>query len=231
MDPVVLDRGRLEVSSVVSEVPDYLFGLDNSDDAMKDVNKMKNKILLRESIPTSDTVVSSPFSSTLPPAPSSARVIPDLPHVRTKPVNPIQVVEPTKETQVLQEMVNEKMDPQLTEYSGTPIWHYQSPVMQPVPAVYYVPGSHIQTGNIPVQPVPIPGQFLQPFQVASNQVPSGFPLYGAGMTRYEMPVRIIPDSSSQAMYYEARNPGIVPGGGEMQGPGKDVMPGRPTQKS
>lgn len=231
--PSILDRGRSEVSSVVSEVPDYLFGLGNSDDAMKDVDKMKNKILLKESIPTSDPVTSSPFSSTSPPpaAPSSDRVIPDLPHVRTKPVNPVQVVEPTKETQVTQETVNEKMDPQLTEYSGTPIWHYQSPVVQPVPAVYYVPGSHIQTGNIPVQPVPIPGQFLQTFQVASNQVPSAYPLYGAGMTQYEMPVRIIPDSSSQAMYYAARNPGIVPGGGEMQGPGKDVMPGRAAQES
>ncbi|XP_073307547.1 uncharacterized protein [Primulina huaijiensis] len=242
--PVVLDRGRSEVSSVVSEVPNYLFGLDNSDDAMKDVNKMKNKILLKESIPISDPgspapVVSSPFSSTSPPpaaAPSSAQVIPDLPHVRTKPVNPVRVVEPSKETQVIQEMVNEKTDPQLTEYSGTPIWHYPSPVVQPVPAVYYVPGGHISTGNIPVQPVPIPGQFLQPFQVASNQVPSGFPVYGAGMTHYEMPVRIISDSSTQTMYYAARNPGIVPGmvvpgGGEMQGPGKDVMPGRAAQGS
>ncbi|KZV55200.1 hypothetical protein F511_12787 [Dorcoceras hygrometricum] len=209
--PAVLDRGRSEVSSVVSEVPDYLFGLDNSDDAMKDVNRMKTRIFLKESTPISDPgspapVVSSRFGSTSPPpdaAPSSAaQVISDLSPVRTKPINPVQAVEPTKETQVMQEMVNEEMDPQC---SGTPIWHYPSPVVQPVPAVYYVPGGHIPTG---VQPVPLPGQFLQPFQVASNQV-----VYGAGMTQYEMPFRILSENSTQPMYYAARKPGTGPGGG------------------
>ncbi|KAK6133403.1 hypothetical protein DH2020_032867 [Rehmannia glutinosa] len=237
----VLDRGRSEVSSIVSEVPDYLFGLDNSDDALKEGTKIRNKNILNDNVSMSDPgspapIVSSPFCSTSSSlAPSSLQVIPDLPPVRTRPVNTVQVVG---------EMVNEKMVPQSTGYSGSPMWQYANPAVQPMPAVYYMPGSHVQAGNAPVQPVQIRAQFVQPYTVGPGQVPIGFPgvnqVYGAGVRPYEMPARIITDNTGQAMYYGARNMAVVPGsypgmvvsgGEEMQGSGPDVMPGRVSQGS
>ncbi|KAL2253241.1 uncharacterized protein LOC105167945 [Sesamum indicum] len=236
----VLERGRSEVSSIVSEVPDYLFGLDNSDDVSKETTKIRNKNLLNDNISMSDPgspapAVSSPFCSTssslAPP------VIPDLPPVKTKPVNTVQFVE-NKES----EMVNEKMVSQPIGFPGGAMWHYPNPAMQPVPAVYYVPGSHVQAGNASVQPVPIRAQFVQPYPVAQGQVPMGFPgvnqVYGAGVRPYDMPARIITDNASQAMYYGARNMAVVPGsypgmvvsgGEEVQGSGADAMSGRVSQ--
>ncbi|KAK6154677.1 hypothetical protein DH2020_008925 [Rehmannia glutinosa] len=230
----VLDRGRSEVSSIVSEVPDYLFGLDNSDDALKEGTKIRNKNILNDNVSMSDPgspapIVSSPFCSTSSSlAPSSLQVIPDLPPVRTRPVNTVQVVS---------EMVNEKMVPQSTGYSGSPMWQYANPAVQPMPAVYYMPGSHVQPGNAPVQPVQIRAQFVQPYTVGPGQVPIGFPgvnqVYGAGVRPYEMPARIITDNTGQAMYYGARNMAVVPGsypgmvvsgGEEMHGSGPDVIP-------
>ncbi|KAI3466623.1 hypothetical protein Pfo_023286 [Paulownia fortunei] len=238
----VLERGRSEVSSIVSEVPDYLFGLDNSDDALKEGTKIKNKNILNDNISISDPgspapIVSSPFCSTSSSlAPPSLHVIPDLPPVKTKPVNTVQVVE--------SEMVNEKMVPQATGYSGGPMWHYPNPAVQSMPAVYYVPGSHVQAGNASVQPVQIRAQFVQPYPIAPSQVPIGFAgvnqVYGAGVRPYEMPARIITDNASQALYYGARNMAVVPGsypgmmisgGEEMQGSGPDVMSGRVSQGS
>lgn len=239
----VLDRGRSEVSSIVSEVPDYLFGLDNSEEN----TKIKNKNLPNDNVSISDPgspapIVSSPFCSTSSSlAPPTLQVIPDLPPVKTKPVNTVQVVE-HKES----EMVNEKVVPQPTGYSGGPMWHYPNPAVQPMPAVYYVPGSHIQAANASVQPVPIRAQFVQPYPVAAGQVPIGFPgvnhVYGAGVRPYEMPARIITDNAGQAVYYGARSMAVVPGsyaglvvpgvgGEEMQGSGPDVMSGRVSQGS
>lgn len=242
----VLERGRSEVSSIVSEVPDYLFGLDNSDDALKESTKIKNKHLLNDNVSMSDPgspapVVSSPFCSTSSSlAPPNLQVIPDLPPVKTKPVNPVQVVE-QRESELV---VNEKMPPQPTGYSGGPVWHYPNPPVQPMPAVYYVPGSHVQAANASVPTVPIRAQFLQSYPVSSGQVPMGFPgmnhVYGAGVRPYEMPARFITDNAGQAVYYGARNmavvpgsyPGLtVPGGEEPQGPGPDMMSGRISQGS
>lgn len=239
----VLERGRSEVSSIVSEVPDYLFGLDNSDDALKESSKIKNKHLLNDNVSMSDPgspapVVSSPFCSTSSSlAPPNLQVIPDLPPVKTKPVNPVQVVE-QRESELV---ANEKMPPQPTGYSGGPVWHYPNPPVQPMSAVYYVPGSHVQAANASV---PIRAQFLQSYPVSSGQVPIGFPgmnpVYGAGVRPYEMPARFITDNSGQAVYYGARNmavvpgsyPGLtVPGGEEQQGPAPDMMSGRISQGS
>ncbi|PIN00102.1 hypothetical protein CDL12_27398 [Handroanthus impetiginosus] len=234
----ILERGRSEVSSIVSEVPDYLFGLDNSDDALREITKIKNKNLPNDNISMSDPGspaprVSSPFCSTSSSlAPPNLQVIPDLPPVRTKPA---EVVE-NKENH---EMINEKMVSQASGYSGSSMWHYPNPAVQPMPAVYYVPGSHVQA-----QPVPIRAQFVQQYPVGPGQVPIGFPgvnqVYGAGLRPYEMPARIITDNASQAMYYAPRNvavvqgsyPGmVVPGAEETQGTGPDVTSGRFSQGS
>ncbi|KAG8365452.1 hypothetical protein BUALT_Bualt18G0106300 [Buddleja alternifolia] len=233
----VLERGRSEVSSIVSEVPDYLFGLDNSDESAK----IKNKNVLNDNVSISDPgspapVSSSPFCSTSSSLAPTMQVIPNLPPVKTRPANSVQVVE--------NEMVNEKMVSQQTGYPGSPMWHYPNPSGQSMPAVYYVPGSHVQAGNVSVQPVPMRAQFVQPYPVAQGPVPIGFPgvnqVYGAGMRPYEMPARIITDNAGQAMYYGARNIAVVPGSypgmvvsgaEEMQGPGTDVMSGRVSQGS
>ncbi|GFQ08319.1 hypothetical protein PHJA_002975900 [Phtheirospermum japonicum] len=235
----VLERGRSEVSSIVSEVPDYLFGLDNSDDVPKEHAKIRNKNITNDNVSMSDPgspapIVSSPFCSTSSSlAPTSLQVIPDLPPVKTRPVNPVQLVE-QKESEIL---VHEKMVSQSTGYSGSPMWHYANPAVQPMPAVYYMPGSHVQAGSASVQPVQIRAPVLQPYPVVPGQVPFGYPgvgqMYGAGARPYEMPSRIITDSAGQAVYYGARNMVVVPGSyqgmEEMQGAGPDAMPSRVSQ--
>ncbi|KAL3615031.1 hypothetical protein CASFOL_040692 [Castilleja foliolosa] len=226
----ILERGRSEVSSIVSEVPDYLFGLDNSDDAPK----IRNKNIINDNVSMSDPgspapFVSSPFCSTS----SSLAPIPDLPPVKTKPVNPVQVVE-QEESEIL---VHEKMVSQSTGYAGSPMWHYPNPAVQPMPAVYYMPGNHVQPGSASVQPVQIRAPVLQHYPVGPGQAPFGYPgvgqVYGAGMRPYEMPPRIITDNTGQAVYYGARNMVVVPGSyqsmEEMQGAGPDAMPGRASQ--
>ncbi|XP_047945138.1 uncharacterized protein LOC125191769 [Salvia hispanica] len=245
----VLERGRSEVSSIVSEVPDYLFGLDNSDDALKEGStKLRNKNLPNDNVSMSDPgspapVVSSPFCSTSSSlAPPNLQMIPDLPPVKTRPVNPVQAAEHIKES----EMLHDKMASQPTGYSGGPVWHYPNPQVQPMPAVYYMPGSHVQAANASVPQVPIRAQFLQSYPVPSGQVPMGYPgmnhVYGAGVRPYEVPTRFITDNSGQPVYYNGppRNmavvpgsyPGMgVPGGEEAQAPGPDMMSGRISQGS
>ncbi|KAG8385639.1 hypothetical protein BUALT_Bualt03G0066000 [Buddleja alternifolia] len=218
----VLERGRSEVSSIVSEVPDYLFGWDNSDDALKEGTKMQSRNPMNDTVSISD---SSPFCST---SSSLAPPLPDLPPVK---INPVQVVEHNE---------SEKTVHQQPGYSGGPMWHYPNPAMQP--AVYYMPSSHVQPGNVPVQTVPYRAQFVQPYQVGPGQVTVGFPgagqVYGSGVRQYEMPARMFADNASQAMYYGGRNVAVVPGsypgmvvsgGEEMQGSGTDVIPGRVSQ--
>lgn len=239
----VLERGRSEVSSIVSEVPDYLFGLDNSDDALKESIKIKNKNLPNDTVSMSDPgspapVISSPFCSTSSSlAPPNLQVIPDLPPVKTRPVNPVQYVE-QKES----EMVNEKLPPhQQSGYAGGPVWHYPNQQVQPMPTVYYMPGNHVPAGN---GSVPMRTQYMQSYPVQSGQVPLGFPgmnhVYGAaGVRPYEMPARYITDNTGQTVYYGGRNMGLVPGGSypglgvpggeEGQVPGPDVMSGRISQ--
>ncbi|XP_073133560.1 protein PAL OF QUIRKY-like [Henckelia pumila] len=224
----VLERGRSEVSSIVSEVPDYLFGLDNQEDTMKEP-KLRNKNLLNDSVSISDPgspapVVSSPFGSTSSSlAPPNVQAIPDLPPVKTKPVNPVQTMDQVKETRVGHEILTENTGlPQPPVYSSGPgpMWHYPGPAMQPVPAVYYMPGAHqVQPANM--QPVPMQAQFVQPYPVVPSQVPVGFPqtvssmgqVYGASVRPYDMNSRVVHDGANQAMYFAqgVRNAAFVPG--------------------
>ncbi|CAI9755137.1 unnamed protein product [Fraxinus pennsylvanica] len=251
----VLERGQSEVSSIVSEVTDYLFGLDNSDDAIRE-SKLRNKNLLNDNVSFSDPgspapVVPSPFCSTSSSlAPPSTPGIPDLPPVRTKPVNPnpLPAVEP-KESQAIEggvaEVVTDKMGPPQSGYAGAPTWHYPGQTVQHVPAVYYVPGT-AQPGSNPFPPVPIRTQYIQQIPLAPGQIPVVYPqsqpvpgvnrVYGAGVMQYEMPTRVMPESANQTVYYATRNaaaaipssyPGIVVSGGEeMQGSGTDGMASR-----
>ncbi|XVF40617.1 hypothetical protein PTKIN_Ptkin01aG0128500 [Pterospermum kingtungense] len=249
-----LERGRSEASSIVSEVPDYLFGLDNSDEAQSRDPKLRTRQLLHENVsdPGSPApVVSfSPFCST-----SSAPIVPsmpDLPPVKTKPDDPELVLE-SKQNQ--KESVMEQPVSQPTAYSGSPMWHYVSdsqysaPAVQQIP-VYYVPGP-VQPGNpqVQVQPVPIRAQYVQQYPTSVGQLPVGYhrqvPGVGqiyrpvAPMDPYDPAARVTapPDGIKQPIYYGVRNVGpmpvypgmVVPGGDELGRSGSDMTQGRLSQ--
>ncbi|KZV53238.1 hypothetical protein F511_21495 [Dorcoceras hygrometricum] len=244
----VLERGRSEVSSIVSEVPDYLFGLDNQDDAIIKEPKLRNKSLLNDNVSISDPgspapVAYSPFGSTSSSlAPPNLQAIPDLPPVKTKPVNPVQATDQAKESRIGHQILGENTGPpQPPVYSSGPgpMWHYPGPAVQQVPAVYYVPGGvQVQSANVPVQPVPMQAHFVHPYQVVPSQVPVGFPqtvsgmgqVYGASVRPYDLNARVAQDGANQAMYFAqgVRNSAVVPGPypgtgvDEIQGSGLDV---------
>ncbi|XP_027159170.1 uncharacterized protein LOC113760690 [Coffea eugenioides] len=249
-----LERGQSEVSSIVSEVPDYLFGLDTSDDAPRESNsKLRSKSILSETHPGSDPgspapVVSSPFCSTSSSlAPASVPAIPDLPPVKTKPVNPVHSSEPSREAPVEAVVVEggEIAVPQQTGYTSNPMWHYPGRTVQSVP-FYYVQGP-VRAGNVPV---PIGAPYVQQMPVPPGQVPLGFnhhpvsslgQVYAGGgrqITAVDpMSGRIVTEGVNQPVYYGVRNAGMVttyPGMGvsgaeEIQGPGLDVKMGRVSQ--
>ncbi|KAL3522151.1 hypothetical protein ACH5RR_014985 [Cinchona calisaya] len=254
-----LERGQSEVSSIVSEVPDYLFGLDNSDDtgaapSRESQAKLRSKSILSETHPGSDPgspapMVSSPFCSTSSwLAPPHERAIPDLPPVKTKPFNPVQISEPGKDGPV--EGVVEGGDPivsQQTGYTSNQMWHYPGPAMQPVP-VYYVPGP-VRSGNVPVQQVQLGAPYVQQIPLPPGQVPLGFnhpitslgQVYGGGqrpITAVDpMSGRVVTEGLNQPVYYGVRNGGMVPtypgmvvsGAEEIQGPGLEIKTGRVSQ--
>jgi hypothetical protein len=247
-----LERGRSEASSILSELPDYLFGLDNSDDP-----KTKTRSLLAENVSNSDPgspapAFSSPFCSSS--SASCVPPIPNLPPVKTKPENPDPVVQ-AKENQIegLAETGGQPIS-QLTGYPGNPVLQYiqdspyQGHAVQPI-QVYYVPGP-VPPGNVPVQTVAIPTPYSQQYQAVQGQVPLGYhhavpgvgPLYGGGMrpgvaqpVPYEVQARVFPDGVNQQVFYGVRNPGMVPvypsmampGGEDSLGMGSDT--GRASQ--
>ncbi|XP_021902371.1 uncharacterized protein LOC110817953 [Carica papaya] len=249
----LLERNRSEASSVVSEVPDYLFGLDNSDDTQTRELKSKTRFGLHDNVSVSDPgspapVVSSPFCSTSS-APTVAS-LPDLPPVKTKPDNADPVVEPKHDCRP--EGYVEQPAIQQSGYSGSPIWQYAStpqylpPAMQQLP-VYYVP-----QGNTPVQPVTVQAPYARQYPVQTGQIPIGYhqqvaglcPVYGgtvrpvaAAADPYDTSIRVVGDGMNQQVYYGVKNPGpgqvysgmMVSGGEEMYVRGSDANPGRATQ--
>ncbi|XP_059292805.1 protein PAL OF QUIRKY [Lycium ferocissimum] len=211
-----LERGRSEASSIVSEVPDYLFGLDNSDES----KFVKNRFNISDPGSPAPPIVSSPYGSVS----SSMAPMPDLPPVKTKPDNPNPVTE-SRETPVGEKTVQ-------PSYPGSPLWRYPA---QPVP-VYYVPGpGQVQPGNVAVQSIPMRAPFVHPFPVAPNQLPVGYPpvsSMGQVYSGLRPALSVDPNEGmNQGMYYGVRNSGVVPGygGEEMQGPGTDGKAGRVSQ--
>ncbi|KAJ4829913.1 hypothetical protein Tsubulata_025145 [Turnera subulata] len=211
-----LERGRSEASSIVSEVPDYLFGLENSDEGFPPTReprepRLKSRLVMHDSVSASDPgspapVVSSPYCSTssaVPIVPS----IPDLPPVKTKPDNPEVIVQPRQHPAAAESYseaieVPPAANQQPVGYSGppppvvqyVPDHHYSAPPMQQIP-VYYVPGT-VPPGNVPVhQPVQIRAQYVPQYPVASGQMPVGYhpqavpnmgQLYGGGVAMRPM---------------------------------------------
>nr|XP_043621554.1 uncharacterized protein LOC122593237 [Erigeron canadensis] len=243
-----LERGRSEVSSIVSEVPDYLFGLDHPDDP-------KPKTRLNDSVSASDPGspaprISSPYCSTSSALGTS--VAPNLRPVRTKLDNPVPVVSEPKET--VTEHFSEPNDPivlKQTEYPGQPVYYVRrtsSPVpMQEMPVYYMHPPGSMPQENVAVQPGPIRGQYGQQFMAPPGQmihhpqVQNMGQMYSGmrpvtGGESYEMAGRT-GGGPGQPIYYGPRYVGVqgypgmvLPGGEEMkQQPASDGKLARAPQ--
>lgn len=234
-----LERGRSEASSMLSEVPDYLFGLDNnSEETNQNLRELRPKerhlLQQHDNVSNSDPgspapVVSSPFCSTS--SALSVPSIPNLPPVKTKLENPVSDFKENQNETVFQPQLKPNV------YQINPAVHYPQPQAQasqaqeaaysghhaqPVP-VYYISGS-VQPGNMPIQQVHYP--FVQqPYHaVMQPQVPIGYhhmvpgsgQVYGAGM-RHVSPVQpysptaaVVRDGLKQQVYQAVPNPGPVP---------------------
>lgn len=246
-----LERNRSEASSIVSEVPDYLFGLDNSDDPHP---KAKTRSNFQETVSLTDPgspapVVSSPFCSTV-------QTILNLPPVKTKPDDPTPTPEPKEN------LIHAGVDtPGLIQ--GNPIMHYVAgpnypgQAIQQVP-VYYV-ASHMPHGNVtsvPLQHVPIRAQYVQvqQYPVGTGQIPVGYHIPGqvydvglgpaTSLDPHDVSPRIVPvpvqDGVGQCLVYGARNgahqfptyPGmVVPAGDDLRGSGPDLKTGKVSNSS
>ncbi|KAJ0456231.1 putative PB1 domain-containing protein [Helianthus annuus] len=171
-----LERGRSEVSSIVSEVPDYLFGLDNPDDS-----KPKTRYFVNDNVSVSDPGspaprISSPYcstSSTL--GPTMAPLAQNLRPVKTKLDNAAPLVSEPKETVI--EHFAEANDPVImkqADYTSQPVYYIQqtsSPAPVPEMPVYYMqPPGLIPRENVQVQAVPIRAQYAPQFIGPSGQL-------------------------------------------------------------
>lgn len=247
-----LERGRSEVSSIVSEVPDYLFGLDNQDDVSIQPREPKSKTRFN---PSENVSVSDPGS----PAPvvsatSCVTSMPNLPPVKTRPDTPSPRAEAAEKTTVNCEPPAMPFS-QPAGFPSNPMMHYYPGTNYPgqQPVVYFVPGQ-IPPGNVPVQHIPIqnPAPFVQQFPpVGGGQVPLAYhhpvtmagQVYGGGMgpvssydPQAEASARMAADGVSQQMYYGIQNPARAPPypagmmappvAEEFRGSGSDTRAGR-----
>ncbi|GAB2263926.1 hypothetical protein Droror1_Dr00026060 [Drosera rotundifolia] len=251
-----LERERSEVSSVVSELPDYLFGLECLD------HESKSKI--RPGLPEtvgSDTDspvpvnITSPFSSG--PLTPVSRSMGDLPPVKTKPEGPMGSGLEQSESG-FQDLSGQVQEP--AQYmSAPPVWGnfpgqgYPGHMAQAM-HMYYMPGSApIAQGGTHVQPMPVPRPYLQPYQVQSGQVPLGYhpmipgpgPTYGGSMrptyvgstrmvpTDPYMQARTMPVGLNQPLYYGINNETMVPSfpGSAVPIPENDVPGAAPAENA
>lgn len=201
-----LERGRSEVSSIVSEVPDYLFGLDSSDDPPVVLSKIRHRSGLSEPVPGS-----APGSPAFGSA-SSAPAMPNLPPVKTKPEK--TNLNPVEDGGSGGSSWGQSVNP------GSP--YPAHAVQQPIP-VYYVPAAgggpgmvaHRNVVPVPVQ-VPIPGPYVAQYGPGPVQVPIGYPGPGVG-PMYEMPMQgnmvqgqnQMNMNQNQPIYYGIKNGGMV----------------------
>ncbi|XP_006396628.2 uncharacterized protein LOC18014264 [Eutrema salsugineum] len=226
-----IERVRSEVSSIVSEVPDYLFGLDNFDESAPphELRDRDPRAKIRREVSTlSDPGsprrdVPSPYGSTSS-APVMRSSTPELLPVQTKPESPEPVSTPKADPQPEQVIQQSNHQPVYSQWqfpAGPPQVHHQTPV-------YYVPGSihrgnpmvrpanhMLQPGDYMVQmPGQMPGQYIQQY----NQVPMGYhqqpqlhqnpgpgQVYGGTVRPVMMPV----DGVNRMAYYGMKTPGPV----------------------
>ncbi|KAJ6364085.1 hypothetical protein OIU76_029096 [Salix suchowensis] len=230
-----LERGRSEVSSIISEVPDYLFGLENSDET-----KHKPRFVMNDNVSASDPgspapVVSSPYCSTSSAVPTVPSIL-ELPLIKTKPDNPDPVTVQGRQTPVqgYSEQIETPPMTQPNGYPGNPVMHYipdscysGAPVQQ-MP-VYYVQGT-IPPGNVQIR-----SPYVQQFPIATGQMPVRYhqAVQGMGQVYNGMTMRpvaamdpydgarMVSDGMNQQVYYGVRNAST----GMVQGYSGMVMPG------
>ncbi|KAI4342945.1 hypothetical protein MLD38_027506 [Melastoma candidum] len=232
----VLERGRSEASSIVSEVPDYLFGLDNSDENQpRGDPKLRTRAMLSDHVPGSDPgsplppVAPSPYGST-----SSAPIIPsmpDLPPVKTRPEImapkpevkevPGQTYVETGET-ILAQPAGYALNPSTTATHHALTTHYSAPPLPHMP-VYYIPGS-IPPTNMPVQPMMARPHYVPQYPTSAGQVPVAYqqPVHGGSQAYAAMmrppvamdPGRIAMDGMianvNPQVYYGMSGSGMIP---------------------
>ncbi|XP_010904652.2 uncharacterized protein [Elaeis guineensis] len=153
-----LERGRSEASSIVSEVPDYLFGLETNLD--EPAPKYKTR--------TAHENASDPGS----PAPATPS-----PHYGSassaSPIPPVSDHPPLKTKSDGEEIRDGPVEPLVNQpggYVSNPVWQYMP---EPVP-VYFVPGP-VSGGSLPVRPVSAPTPYLHPLtSVPGGQIPVGY---------------------------------------------------------
>ncbi|CAH8356892.1 unnamed protein product [Eruca vesicaria subsp. sativa] len=207
------ERVRSEVSSIVSEVPDYLFGLDTFDESAPphELRDRDPRAKIRREVSTlSDPGsprrdVPSPYGSTSS-APVMRSSTPELQPVQTKPDSPEPVSTPKSDPQP-EQVIQQSNLPVNSRWQYAPApgpqVHYQQPV-------YYVPNS-VQPGNHMVQ---MPGQYLPQYhhvpmgyhhQPQTHQIPGPGQVY-SGTVR---PVMMAVDGVNRTAYYDMKTPGPV----------------------
>ncbi|KAI4374090.1 hypothetical protein MLD38_012128 [Melastoma candidum] len=228
----VLEHGRSEASSIVSEVPDYLFGLDNSEENQSRGDpKQRTRAAQPEHILGSDPgspalPVASMLNCSTAPSPSFP-TMPDLPPVKTRPEVPVpkSVIKDvpghsymgTGETILAQQAgyaMNAAAHYPLSSHYATPIPHMP---------VYYIP-SQVPTGNMPVQPMVTQLPYAPQYATSMGQLPVGYqqPLQvgnqvyvGAGRPPMTMdPGRVTVKGGnmnvSPQVYYGVTSGGMIP---------------------
>ncbi|XP_056159746.1 uncharacterized protein LOC130135210 [Syzygium oleosum] len=242
-----LERLRSEASSIVSEVPDYLFGLEISEENQPREPKSKARSLLLETISISDPGSPIPVANSSYCSTSSASM-PDLPPVKTKPENPVPRSDP-KESESFEE-TGETIVVQPGGYPGNPAGyyptssHYSGPPMQHMP-VYYLP-SPMPPSNMSVPPMMARGHYVQhqQYPASAGQIPVGYHQPGPSPGQmYGGVVRsVVADGVSHQVYYGVSNGGMVPtyppgmvvqapGGEDIQVVAVEANPGRISQQS
>ncbi|XP_021719526.1 uncharacterized protein LOC110687218 [Chenopodium quinoa] len=208
-----LERGRSEASSIISEVPDYLFGLESSDEPPQPPARFRNRSGLAD--PNPGSAPGSPAFGSASSAPS----MPNLPPVKTKPekTNLHSVDDGGESVHVSGPVWSQNVNPS-SPYPAHAVQQQQ----QPVP-VYYVqaPGSGpgmIPHRNVVPVSVPIQGQYMAQYGPGPVQVPVGYPGPGHGQNpgqMYEMQMQgnMIQSQGlsgmNQPVYYGVNNGGMV----------------------
>ncbi|XP_021815433.1 uncharacterized protein LOC110757974 [Prunus avium] len=210
----VLERGRSEASSIVSEVPDYLFGLDNSDEThSRGEFKPKPRTVLQDNVSASD------------------------------PGSPAPVIsegEGDRQTRKKKKFIDGDIAIWLPGHvvRSVPVYYYPGQVppanvqVQPVP---------VRSQFVHQQ---YPGQFPVGYHnqiPGMGQVYGGGLRPVGGLDPYDVSARVVSDGVNQhqqQVYYGVRNPNaamvsayspgmVVPSSGEeWQGPGPEINMGR-----
>ncbi|CAH8389463.1 unnamed protein product [Eruca vesicaria subsp. sativa] len=208
------ERVRSEVSSIVSEVPDYLFGLDNFDETAPPHDRDPRAKIRREVSTLSDPgsprrEVPSPYGST-----SSAHVITSSTVVKTKPESLEPVLTPKADLQPEQviQQSNIPVNSRWQYAAPGPQIHYQSPVYMVQPGNHMVqPGNHlVQPGNHLVHPV----QYIPQYQhvpMGYHHQPQPHQIPGLGQVYGDTgrPVMMAVDGVNRGAYYGMKTPGPV----------------------